>query len=905
MDSDSEDYDDYDPNVEQEENDEDKDADSSDDWDDQEMSRNHEMDLLMSQPPEAIVLKARDQAKAEVKATMNSAESLKDIALLIRGRESELAAKKKERSQVLRSQVSSARTAIALLEASQNTINDIRNKFDDVKEHSDKKRIARKDQILELSFKHEMVNRIVSAVDMIKSIQKSDGILKELRGAISNEKVFEKDIASIHAKVESMEHLRDSLGKMALDPSQHFAPSDMADGFAQRTIGTPLAGVVSSFEETMWAYMEDCLLYAMEKPWMLVKINRIIVFEEERDLDRAEQGAPFVQKRWEQMCDVKINKFIEKRFEEFQETDPKDKLTDEYKLAKSKDPPEKSPGELKIIAAHLAGHGVTIEELHRRVDDLSNIKEYMIPCFPNESSTGDSRAEVVWMSILAQFHTRIFKFLQYICEQRDMLILAPRAIVAYIDFVENYYWRLEDQLFLDPEMKQLSPHLRHEISVPLRSFYLEGMRRKFKEFVNEMINGDYDSASKAVKDPPEDGVLLSATTQDVFNMMYQNIDTIEQMNDPEFLCEGYKKLGDCLYDFTTTIKKKLAVMENAGTKNDHFLFGCTVINNTPFFLKQTDIFMAKAMASCGEYADLLSDGEQDKIIGCLINVQSDAFDSLANAVLHRAVHRHIPHLFVHGKWYDTRQFSKKSATAKPPVVISITDELHEHFQKVSNCLAKWEMMQFLTVVLQRLIAHYITQVFKTDAIKLEEQTSMGTWKYTDLMMEDRHTICELFKHWVFKTDPMEDPVQLVEREHMDVFNNLLSFINTPQSDSDELKASVRTLAKKFPDFNQNHMHHILDKRNLRQMADNLTTMAYIPGNAESETASVAFMPFTPVVMKEVEAEGAVDEAALTEAELEEASKEEERCKIQAAFDEAAFDLENRADKDMDFDDFMS
>ena len=69
--------------------------------------------------------------------------------------------------------------------------------------------------------------------------------------------------------------------------------------------------------------------------------------------------------------------------------------------------------------------------------------------------------------------------------------MAPRAIVAYIDFVENYYWRLEDQLFLEPEMDELSRHLRDTISRPLRRFYLEGMSRKFIEFAEQIVDGDY------------------------------------------------------------------------------------------------------------------------------------------------------------------------------------------------------------------------------------------------------------------------------------------------------------------------------------------------------------------------------------------------------------------------------
>eukprot|EP00658_Telonema_sp_P-2_P044189 TRINITY_DN3203_c0_g1_i3.p1 TRINITY_DN3203_c0_g1~~TRINITY_DN3203_c0_g1_i3.p1 ORF type:complete len:749 (-),score=244.39 TRINITY_DN3203_c0_g1_i3:50-2296(-) len=721
-----------------------EDNDSSDEWDDEAFSKNQEMDQLMNKAPENIVLKAQDQARAEVKATMNSAESLKDIALLIRGREAELAAKVKERSQVLKSQVSSARNAIALLDASKTTIHEIGHKFVDVKEHSDKKKITHKADILELSFKHEMIDRIVNSVDLIKSVQRSDGILKDLRHKIQNASDFERDIASIHAKIEQMERLRDSLGKMALDTNEHFEPSDMAESFAQRVIGTPLSTIVSSFEETMWFYMEDCLTQAMEKPWILVKINNIIEFEEERDLDRAEQGAPFMQKRWRDVCDQKINDFIEKRFEFFRETDPKERESREYKMFKENEPDKKSSGEMKIIAAHLAGSGVTIEELHRRIDDLGNIKEYMIPCFPSNNQTGESRAEEVYMSILAQFHTRIFKFLHYLCEQKEMLLMAPRAVVAYIDFIENYYWRIEDQLFLDPECKQLSPHLRAEISVHLRDFYLDSMRSKFKEFAEQIIDTNYDEAGKAVDAPPEDGILKSAAIQDVFNMLYQNIDIIEQMNDPIFLCQGFKRLGDCLFDYTSQVKRKLAFMENALIKGDHFLWACTVINDTADFVKQSDIFVAKALASTSEYSELLVDADSadsssaeaskfEEITASLMGVQSEAFDALANTLLAHSVKRHISHLFVRGKWYDTRQFGKKSASAKLPVIIQITDELHEHFRKIAPCLAAWEMLQLVTLVLRKLVAHYVNQIFLTDAISLEEQTPDGLWKYTCLL----------------------------------------------------------------------------------------------------------------------------------------------------------------------------
>lgn len=146
-----------------------------------------------------------------------------------------------------------------------------------------------------------------------------------------------------------------------------------------------------------------------------------------------------------------------------------------------------------------------------------------------------------------------------------MLILAPRSIVKYIDFIENYYWRMEEQLFVDTDATTglLRPDLRTAISIPMRAFYLEGMRRKFVEFAHAMCNADYTTAgidsnlpSSSVlrkaeyagsKKPEEggefDGLLKSSTVQDVFNMLYQNIKTIEEMNDQKFLAEGYSVLG--------------------------------------------------------------------------------------------------------------------------------------------------------------------------------------------------------------------------------------------------------------------------------------------------------------------------------------------------------------------------
>ena len=45
---------------------------------------------------------------------------------------------------------------------------------------------------------------------------------------------------------------------------------------------------VSTAETLFRGYMESCLLYAREKPWILVKINKIIEFEEQKDIEREE-----------------------------------------------------------------------------------------------------------------------------------------------------------------------------------------------------------------------------------------------------------------------------------------------------------------------------------------------------------------------------------------------------------------------------------------------------------------------------------------------------------------------------------------------------------------------------------------------------------------------------------------
>ena len=63
------------------------------------------------------------------------------------------------------------------------------------------------------------------------------------------------------------------------------------------------------------------------------------------------------------------------------------------------------------------------------------------------------------------------------------------------------------------------------------------------------------------------------------------------------------------------------------------------------------------------------------------------------------------------------------------------------------------------------------------------------------------------------------------------------------------------------------------------------------------------MPFSEIEVGEV-AVKADDEAAM-QAEMDDIEKQEQHGKIQAAFDGAAFELENMADKDMDFNDFIS
>jgi len=880
------------------------------------------MDRLKESPPSEIIEEAKQQARSEVRATMNSVESLKDIGRLIRGREQELEMMKMERSKVLRGQVSSARTAINLLEASQLAIDDIRHKFDDVKDHIFKKNLPRKNQILELSFKHSMIEHIVNSVEMIKDLAKSDGILKDLRGKIKDEKKFEFELLQIHKTIEGIETLRDRLHRMALDPTQIFQPSDNADSWAPEKFRA-IKPVVKEFEENMWYYMEDCLSVAMEKPRVLVKINQIIEFETMRDLDRIELGEPFKPKKWMEVCDEKIQIFIDKRFKYFEITSPEEEKGEKMiERDRAHEEGQLSQGEMKIIASHLAGFGVTIEEMHRRVDDLSNIKEYLIPCFPDKAQGNEvrSRGENVSRTLFTAFHQRLFYFLEYLAKQREMLILAPRSIVKYIDFIENYYWRMDEQLFVDTDATTglLRPDLRTAISIPMRAFYLEGMRRKFGEFANAMCDADYTTAGST---QPEEGgefhgLIKSSTVQDVFNMLYQNIKTIEEMNDQKFLAEGYSVLGKCLYDYTSVISQKLHSLEHDGMKNDMFLFGAITVNNTVPFVKESDVFIAKAMVSCGEYASMLVTEEEDfdDIIAKLQDVQQQALSSTVNALLKKSTDKHLTYVFVPGKWYpgyDGASMQKKiKKSNKLPAVVAITDDLNYGFEKLQPVLPPWDMIQLITLTLERLLTHYALRIFKSDDMKIgtrETKKPNSPWIGTAYFMEDMNLIKELFKHWIKKTDPgasVADPDTIVDGL-VGIMMLLLDLINIEKSDATTLGEKVEKLAWNCPDFDVDSLQHICDGRAFPTEMVAQLVRKLGDGKAESEGGS-SFMPFSEVI-KAPEEEQEVAASAADEEAAEEAADvhEEAMQKIQAAFEDATIDLENRGDEAMDLDDFMN
>jgi len=906
------------PEEESDEGESNSDGSDEDEEDIQLRHKRERMDRLKESPPSEIIEEAKQQARSEVRATMNSVESLKDIGRLIRGREQELEMMKMERSKVLRGQVSSARTAINLLEASQLAIDDIRHEFDDVKEHIYKKNLPRKNQILELSFKHSMIKRIVDSVEMIKDINNSGGILKELRGKIKDEKKLEFGLLDIHKQIEGIETLRDSLHRMALDPNMIFQPSDNADSWAPEKF-RGMKPVVKEFEDSMWYYMEDCLMIAMEKPRVLVKINQIIEYETMRDVDRIELGDPFKPKKWLEVCDEKIQVFIDKRFKYFEVTSAEEEKGDKMGVRDAAHKEGKqSPGEMKIIASHLAGFGVTIEEMHRRVDDLSNIKEYLIPCFPDKAQGNEvrSRGENVSRTLFIAFHQRLFHFLDYLAQQRDMLILAPRSIVKYIDFIENYYWRMDEQLFVDTDATTglLRPDLRTAISIPMRAFYLEGMRRKFGDFAIAMCNEDYKTAGS--RKPEEggeyDGLLKSSTVQDVFNMLYQNIKTIEEMNDQQFLAEGYSVLGKCLYDYTSVISDKLNSLEHDGMKSDMFLFGAITVNNTVPFVKESDTFIAKAMVSCGEYASMLVTEEEDfdDIIFKLQDVQQQALSSTVNALLKKTCDKHLTYVFVPGKWYpgyDGASMQKKiKKSNKLPAVVSITDDLNYGFEKLQPVLPPWDMIQLITLTLQRLLTHYTLRIFTSDDMKIgtREKGLNGPWIGTAYYEEDMNLIKELFKHWIKKTDPgasVADPDTIVDG-HVGILTQLLSIINIDQSNPD-LSEAVYKLSGDCPDFSVDKLMHIVDSRNLGNMADGLKQKLG-DGKFNSEGGS-AFMPFSDVIRapdeEQEDAPNAEDEAAAAEAEGQD---EETMQKIQAAFEDATIDLENRGDEAMDLEDFL-
>ena len=183
------------------------------------------------------------------------------------------------------------------------------------------------------------------------------------------------------------------------------------------------------------------------------------------------------------------------------------------------DPRDAQLAEMVAVANHLVGASATVEELHCLVDDLNSLRENVVGCFPNQILKGelDSKARKVELQFFQKYHERIFEFMLDLSNQKTMLTEAPRAIVKYIDFIENYYWRMEDQLYLEPDNELLHPNLRSHIGKPLKEFYLKGMVDKFVEFVEVIVQQDF---VKAKEYQPEDGVLYSHAPQDVFNIIW-------------------------------------------------------------------------------------------------------------------------------------------------------------------------------------------------------------------------------------------------------------------------------------------------------------------------------------------------------------------------------------------------
>lgn len=435
------------------------------------------------------------------------------------------------------------------------------------------------------------------------------------------------------------------------------------------------------------------------------------------------------------------------------------------------------------------------------------------------------------------------------------------------------------------------------------------------EFAHTMCNEDYRTAGSRKPEEGGDmhGLLKSSVIQDVFNMLYQNIKTIEEMNDQEFLAEGYSALGKCLYDYTSIISKKLQDLEHDGMKNDYFLFGAITVNNTVPFVKESDTFIAKALVSCGEFASLLVTEEEDfdDIISKLQDVQQEALSSTVNAILKKTVKKFIAYVFVPGKWYpgyNATSLVKIKKSNKMPAVVNITDDLNYGFEKLQPVLPPWDMIQLITLTLQRLLTHYCLKIFNSDDTKIgqREKGPTSNWIGTVYFKEDMNLIKELFKFWIKKTDPVgSDPDQIVD-SHVSIMLLLLEIINKPQSDV-ELSTIIMSLAGLCPDFSVNDLKHITSERGFPKGMEEQLILKLADGRYLSEGAT-AFLPFSDVIQAPDEdevQEKAPDAAAAEDEEEKEQEENDQMQKIQAAFEEATIDLENRGDDAMDMDDFLN
>lgn len=411
-------------------------------------------------------------------------------------------------------------------------------------------------------------------------------------------------------------------------------------------------------------------------------INRITEIEDENDIRRAETNAavedickqheldpPCTLKHYTEIRSQKLQDFRKKRFKEItlepmEEVTVDDGMDAELAEANAK---------MVAVATHLVSVGATIEKLHCLVDDLNSLRENVVGCFPNTIMKGelDSKARKIELEFFQAYHSHIFDFLLALANEKGMLTEAPRSIVKYIDFIENYYWRMEDQLYLEADNDLLQPNLRSHVGRPLKEFYLKGMLEKFIEFAEVIVNQDF----KKGKDyKPEDGILRSAAPQDIFNIIWQNVDTIDEIAEAQFLVEGYMRIGMCLEEYIKAVERKLVYVPTGDeVKDQNYKFAVLTINNSDTFCKHSDDFLLKALASVSsEYHEQITkDGEAGDIddIGTKFkDAEAKAVGVLVEAAVKGSL-THMKSLFKDGKWYP----SKKK---KEPVIVKMLDDMN-------------------------------------------------------------------------------------------------------------------------------------------------------------------------------------------------------------------------------------